>query len=134
MGIGDNLMATGMARGAALRGKKIAFGDGLRIHWDKFSDVIFKNNPNVAHPDELGDERLEWVPFYRGQRIYNIHAGDRWEWNYSFRPTPGELFFTADELKFADDVERRFGRNFILIEPNVPRFKTVAANKDWGLD
>jgi hypothetical protein len=31
MGYGDELMATGMARGAAARGKRVAFGDGQRI-------------------------------------------------------------------------------------------------------
>ncbi len=35
LGYGDNLMATGMARGAACRGKRIAFGNGRRLHGER---------------------------------------------------------------------------------------------------
>jgi ADP-heptose:LPS heptosyltransferase len=45
-----------------------------------------------------------------------------------FRPTPGELFFSEDELAFAKSV----GTGFVVIEPNVPGHKSVAPNKDWG--
>lgn len=129
MGIGDNIMATGMARGAAARGKRIAFGDGLAIKWDQNSSEVFKNNPNIAPPGAERSPHIEWVRFYKGHRIYNDHdrANHRWIWNMEFRPTPGEFFF--------DDVENNAGRaqprGFVLIEPNVPAWKTCAPNKQW---
>lgn len=130
MGLGDNLMATGMARGAAARGKRIAFGDGLRIIWDKHSPAIFRDNPNVARP---GTDRrapgVEWIRFHTGHRVYNRKVGDRWIWNYDFKPAPGELFFSAAERAFAT----RFPAGFVLIEPNVPQFKSAAPNKTWAL-
>jgi hypothetical protein len=129
MGLGDNLMATGLARGAAQRGKKIAFGDGRKIIWDKHSEPVFRNNPNVARPGSEGALNLEWSDFYAGHRIYNRRVGDRWEWNYDFRARPGEVFFSRSELVFAE--KQRSG--FILIEPNVPQFKSVAPNKTWSL-
>lgn len=121
-------MATGMARGAAARGKRVAFGDGTRIRWDGNSPEIFKGNPNIAPAGSERDGNIEWIEFYKGQRKYNSLGRGRWIWNYDFQAAPGEMFF--------DDDEKRFGQNakpgFILIEPNVPWWKSVAPNKDWG--
>lgn len=132
VGLGDNLMASGMARGAAARGKRIAFGDGHKIIWDTHSPTIFKGNPNIAAPGSERDRDLEWIAFHRGSRIYNHHdiPGDRWVWNYEFNIVPGEVFFSKDEEKFA----AAYGKGFVLIEPNVPAQKSVAANKQWGVE
>lgn len=132
MGYGDNLMATGLARGAKARGKRIAFGDGSSIIWDQHSAAIFQGNPNIAAPGSEGSSDLEWIPFYKGNRIYNKHdhLRDRWLWNYSFRPTPGEVFFTEKELNFA----KLYGKGFVVIEPLVPDFKGCAPNKSWPLN
>ena len=129
MGLGDQLMATGLAKGAAARGKRIAFGDGHRIIWDKNSLEIFRKNKNIAIPGSERDNDIEWCNFYRGHRIYNRQEGGRWVWNYDFKPIPGELFFSPDEANFASKLRP----DFILIEPNVPWWKSVAVNKDWGL-
>jgi hypothetical protein len=127
LGLGDNLMAAGMARGAAARGTRVAFGDGHKIIWDHHSEQIFRGNPNVARPGSEGAADMEWIPFYRGNRIYNRQDGDKWAWNLDFHASPGEVFFGEQELAFA----RHFGQGFVLIEPNVPEFKTVAPNKQW---
>lgn len=130
MGVGDNLLATGLARGAAARGKRIAFGDGQSIIWDHHSETIFRGNPNIAPPGSEGAHDLQWIAHYRGRRLYNRQAGNKWHWNITFRATAGEVFFTADELHQA----RRAGQGFVLIEPNVPTFKTCAPNKQWPVD
>lgn len=122
-------MATGLARGAAKRGRKIAFGDGRKIIWDKNSEPVFRNNPNVARPGGESRNKVEWIEFYAGHRVYNRRNGDRWEWNYDFRATPGEMFFSRSETEFA----RKEPEGFVLIEPNVPQFKSVAPNKTWPL-
>jgi hypothetical protein len=130
LGLGDQLLATGLARGTKARGKRIAFGDGKQIIWDHHSEQIFRGNPNIAPPGSERDPDIEWVPFYRGNRIYNRQSGDRWVWNLDFRAIPGEVFLTADELKWA----RFHGSGFVVIEPNVPEFKTVAPNKQWPVE
>lgn len=130
MGLGDNLMAAGLARGAAAKGKRVAFGDGLRILWDQHSAAIFQENPNIAPPGSEGAADLTWVRFYKGHRIYNTRRGNRWVWNYNFRASPGEMFFTTAEKAFAENV----GRGFVIIEPNVAREKSVARNKQWPVD
>lgn len=129
MGLGDNLMGTGLARGAAARGKRVAFGDHGKIRWDQHSAEIFRGNPNVAPPGSEGAKDLEWVAFYKGHRVYNsIDPGrKRWRWNHDFRAVPGEMFFSDAELVAGS----RYGTGFVLVEPNVP-VKSAAPNKDWG--
>lgn len=127
MGLGDNLMATGMARGANARRKRIAFGDGSKIIWDKNSKVIFQNNPNIAPPGSEAAWDLEWIGYHKGSRIYNRQDGNRWVWNYDFKPQPGEMFFLSAERRFGES----FGKGFVIIEPNVPAHKSVAPNKQW---
>lgn len=130
MGFGDEIMATGMARGAKDRGKRIAFGDGKRIIWSHWSKQIFRGNPNIAKPGDEHATDLEWIAHYGGHRLYNSldQARTRWVWNEEFRPIAGEMFFSDEELRFAALV----GSEFVVIEPNVPRQKSVAPNKDWG--
>lgn len=130
MGLGDNLMASGMAKGYAAKGKRAAFGDGAKIIWDHHSETIFRNNPNIAHPGSEGAADLQWIPFYRGHRIYNEERKGAWRWNHNFRARPGEMFFSEEEKEFGS----RFGSGFIVIEPNVPAFKTVAPNKQWPVE
>lgn len=132
MGLGDNIMGSGFGREARSRGKRAALGDGTKIKWDGNSGVIFQNNPNVAKPGDEGASDLEWIPFYKGHRIYNKQdaVNKKWIWNYDFKPPRGEMFFSQGELLHAD----RAGTKFILIEPHVPLNKEVAPNKDWGFD
>lgn len=131
MGIGDQIMATGLARGAKARGKRIAFGDGKRIIWDGNSEPIFRGNPNIAKPGSEQDNDIEWIGFHKGSRIYNSHKpGDPcWTWNHEFRAAPGEIYFSDDEDRFAESV----GRGFIVIEPNIPE-KLGAINKRWPVE
>lgn len=128
VGIGDQLMATGMARGAAARGRRIAFGDGRRILWDGNSEPIFRGNPNIAPPGSERAPGIDWIAYYKGHRIYNRHVGGRWVWNHDFRPIAGEVFLTDAELAFGKSA----GKGFVVIEPHVPRQKSCAPNKDWG--
>jgi ADP-heptose:LPS heptosyltransferase len=127
MGYGDDIMATGFAKGAKDRGTKIAFGDGQRIIWGPHSDEIFKNNPNVVRPDEPRNQSWTWIEYYKGNRIYNRLIDGKWVWNYKFNAMPGEIFFQDNEKVNIDS-------GFILIEPYVPRHKSVWPNKDWGFE
>lgn len=129
MGLGDNLMASGFAKGAKARGKRIAFGDRHRVIWDHHSDLILRGNPNVVRPSDPRMFDWEWIPFHRGNRLYNVAGKDRWIWNYEFRPIPGEVFLTEEEKAFSWYTGTA---GYIVIEPNVPAFKTVAANKRWN--
>lgn len=106
----------------------MAFGDGHRIRWDQHSQEVFRGNPNIAPPGSETASDIEWVPFFKGNRLYNRQEGNRWVWDYTFRPTPGEMYFSNDELLEG----KRHGRGFVLIEPFVAAWKSGAINKDWG--
>ena len=131
MGFGDDLLATSFARGLHAQGKRAAFGDGKKIIWGPWSEEIFRHNPNVARPGSEGTADLVWVDYYKGHRKYNSLDArrERWVWNYEFKASPGEIFFNSDEIAFYQTA----GKDFILVEPNVPWHKSVAPNKDWGL-
>lgn len=131
MGIGDNIMATGLARGAKARGRRIAFGDGRRIFWDGNSPPIFFGNPNIAPPGSEGARDLEWINFRKGHRIYNSQVNNRWVWHPDkFKAKPGEIFLTPKEVAWA----KQFGEGFVVIEPNVPNNKSCAPNKQWPIE
>jgi len=127
VGFGDEILGSGLARGAAARGKRVAFGDGQHIIWGQQSVEIFRGNPNVAPPGSEGAADLEWIAHYPGKRLYNRANGNSWVWNYDFRPKPGEIFFDASERDIAAVVPP----GFVLMEPNVPAHKAVAINKQW---
>lgn len=128
IGYGDEIIGSGLARGAHARGKQIAFGDGHKIFWSSWAPEIYQGNPNVAQPGQERAANLEWIDHYKGSRKYNRQVNGKWVWNYDFRPVPGEFFFDDIERHIA----RQFAPGFIAIEPNVPWQKTVAPNKDWG--
>lgn len=130
MGLGDQIIATGLAKGAAARGKKIAFGSKLhsKLVWDHNSEQIFRNNPNIAFPgQELGKD-VEWIAYFKGYRQYNTQGEGRWIWNMRWRCEPGEIYFLEGEKEAAN----RKGRGFVVLEPNVEQWKGPAQNKDWG--
>ncbi len=126
MGWGDELVASGLARGAKDRGELIAFGFGGKIRWNRHSHEIFRNNPNVAPPGQENIANLRWIAHCPGARLNTAgieHNGLRWRW-LPFRPPPGELFFDESECSFGAS----FGHGFVVIEPRV---KPCWANKQW---
>jgi hypothetical protein len=131
LGLGDNIMASGLARDALKdRGVRVAFGEIGQVIWDKNSEQIFRNNPNIVFPGNEKRGNVEWIPFYKGKRGYNTQGDGHWIWNESWRCVPGQIFLTDGEQAAA----KRYGSGFIVIEPNVPTWKSSAANKHWPFE
>lgn len=130
MGYGDEIIGSGWARGAAARGKRIAFGDGRKIMWGPFCPEVYERNPNVAHPGQEKAKDIEWIGFHRGARGYSTlnATRDKWIWNYKHRMPRGEFFFSDVERAFASSI----APGFIVMEPNLQWQKPVSLNKDWG--
>lgn len=128
MGFGDEVIGSGLARGAVARGKRIAFGDGKKIIWSSQAHEVFKNNPNVARPGEENLPNIEWIHHYNGQRLYGFTSGGRWIFNPRFQCCPGEFFFSDEESLFGQglhDIE-------VVIEPRVKRHGACSgSNKQW---
>lgn len=131
MGVGDQLIGSGLARDAwTKRGVKIALGDGNRVIWDKHSEQVFRNNPNIVYPGNETRSKIEWIAFHKGSRGYNRQGDGHWIWNMEWRCKPGEMYFSHGE----EAAGRRHGKGFVVIEPNVVRWKSSAVNKDWGFE
>lgn len=128
MGLGDQLIATGLARGAAKRGKKIAFGNGHKLIWDHNSEQVFRGNPNIAFPGQERGKDVEWIAYYKGWRVYNKEGPGHWEWNTKWKCIPGEIFLNEQEKSDGE----RCGKGYVVIEPNVEAWKPSSPNKDWG--
>jgi ADP-heptose:LPS heptosyltransferase len=127
MGYGDEIMGSGMARGAKARGKRIAFGNGTSIIWGQQAYEIFLRNPNVAKPGEEYAGDLQWIAHYRGHRLYHESMHGCARFNPDFRPTPGQIFFADYELELVQKTDP----GFILIEPHV---KEMSPNKQWPIE
>lgn len=111
-----------------MRGERIAFGDGKYIRWDQYSQRIFQRNPDIAPPGSELARDIRWIPFYKGNRLYNRQDGNRWIWNYDFHVRHGVIILTQRERAEA----RPFGLRHVVIEPNLVPRKPGAVNKDWG--
>jgi hypothetical protein len=132
MGYGDEVIASGLARGAKARGKRIAFGNGAKILWAPQSYEVFKGNPNVAPPGSEGAPDLEWMKYYTGKRFYGRAAGGRWQFN-EFNCPPGDIYLTDAERDYGQLI--RSSRSTVLIEPNVKSTGAcVGANKQWPIE
>lgn len=131
MGLGDNIIASGLARDSLQkRGVRVAFGEKAGVIWDKNSEQIFRNNPNVVFPGNENRGNVEWIPFYKGKRGYNRQGDGHWIWNMDWRCVPGQIFLSDGEQAAA----RRYGSGFVVIEPNVPEWKSSATNKRWPFE
>lgn len=129
-GYGDELMRTGLARGAKERGKRIAFGDRRSIMWGPYSAEIFRDNPNIAPPGSERHDDIEWIEQYKGHRLYMKSGGPGFIWNMEHRAIPGEVYFSAAERRAVANIPP----GFVVIEPNVPGQKLCALNKTWPID
>jgi hypothetical protein len=127
LGYGDEVMGSGMARGAAARGRRVAFGDGKRIIWGPHCAEVYKNNPNVAPPGADRDQDLEWKRYYSGNRGYVRGGGGKFIFNPDFRAPRGEFFFDEAEISAAG----MHDGGFVVVDAYLPS-KPAAANKKWG--
>jgi hypothetical protein len=126
VGYGDELMGSGVARGAHARGRRIAFGDGQHIIWHDNAHQIYRNNPNVAKPGSEGAPDLEWVAHYPSNRLYHRgRDGNRWLFS-DWRAIEGQVFFDENEMLIAKTFQFD-----VVIEPTVKR---IAPNKQWPVE
>ena len=125
MGLGDWLIATAEAKELnETTGQKVKFGDKKLYFYDK---TIFANNPRIATIDEDG----LWIPNYPCHRPYALKTENGFmTYNDKFKVTPGEIYFSSDELEWLD--KQDLPKDFILVEPNVKNKFVHAQNKAWS--
>ena len=125
VGVGDWIMASAQVKEANERtGKKVFLGDGRRFFYEK---SVFDNNPRMA---QFGCKDPVWVANYGGCRPYIKGSKDKhFIFNDEWRPTPGEIFFSEEELAWRDNNIPQSA--YIIIEPNVKNQYAHGINKAW---
>lgn len=110
MGVGDWIIATGQVKDMYAKNGGVPIlivSRDFRVQWQS----IFEGNPKIAREAKGKFQRLINAG---GNRPY-IHSKTPRQWHWkSLKPTPGEIYLTADEKAFAEPYRGR-----ILIEPNV---------------
>jgi ADP-heptose:LPS heptosyltransferase len=122
MGLGDELMAKGLARAAHARtGKRVkVLGQGRLPRWhDLWADVDY-----IARPHEQGDF-AEVVSGPSCRPNHTHFTRERWHYDYKYRAVPAEFRFTQAEREFG-----RRGENYVIVEPHIKH--NASPNKDWG--
>lgn len=117
-------MAAGQARQAQkLDPRRVAI---LDRHGRRRWHVCWENNPRIARIDEPG--AFQRITNGGGCRPYHLGKEEnRWIFNPDFRASPGEIYFSAAEIKFA--AAHSPG---IVIEPSIK--PGASPNKQWGVE
>ena len=131
MGFGDELMLTGTLKKAYQHTKKpVALGRHAKNYLDEVLwGEVFDNNPKIDRNPGVG---AIWLDEVKGNRPYIDYNATQLRTDgkviyRKFRPEPGELFFTPEELAPYEQYH-----DFIYIEPNVKG--SFSGNKDWGFE
>lgn len=123
MGIGDELMVTGMAREAQRRDPR-----KVRILYEKKQrwHPIWDNNPRIAKPEEKGDFQI-LKPRQDYLRPYcSMKTPEQWTWK-AYRPPVGEIYFAFHEKPFGN-----LHAGAIVFANTLKR--GASPNKQWGRD
>ena len=129
MGYGDSIMVTGIAKNVKKKfpDYQIVVGDRKKL-LSYYDPMIFVNNPNiVADPDIDLSKKTIWIEEFQGKRSYVNNADkDKFYWNEKYRAAQGELYFSDDEINFAQSMYKKIGKHkssefqkkIIFIEPS----------------
>lgn len=134
MGLGDDLMATAIARSIFRKDptRKVAIGDGERFQ----PSEVFWFNPIVATPQDIrGRKPVQWLRHTSGCRPYidydrmqkPIKSAPRFYWIDIGPLEPGEIHFSRAER------EPLARGDYVVIEPHIKDW-AISQNKDWGFE
>jgi len=152
MGLGDDLMVTGIAKieKEKFPDRQIVIGN---FHKKLvYHSIIYDNNPNITNPRKIDSTKpIHYIDYHSKNRPYvdrQKSTKDNWVWNFNFRPIPGEIYFSLEEkkesIKIIKDATRYWKKNntdifkgIIFIEPSSakPKDKLIYIknkNKDWS--
>lgn len=147
MGYGDEIMITGYAKEL-----KKKYPDHQIVAGNKKKGIIvdteiFNNNPIIKRFSDLKNMQTLWIDSYSGRRPYFIEeTKDRYIWNKKHRVIVGDLYFSENEDRFAQNIlsdaikwwhenNQKKYKKIIFVEPS--RKKTVknnvSHNRNWGI-
>ena len=154
MGYGDELMATGIAKIQKKKNPDSQIVIGNFQNRTITQSIIFDNNPNIITDSKKIDPKVKlfFINNSKGYRPYidreKTILKKKMIWNFNFKPTPGELYFSEKEIKkakntihnaevFWNSINNKRHNGIIFIETtsvkiNNPNFSFKQINKDWG--
>jgi ADP-heptose:LPS heptosyltransferase len=144
-----DILATGHARLAVQsnQGAKVAFGkskdmgsndkEKLKLYWSE----IFENNPNILQPGE-DLENIILIPDYPSSRPFVNYKKSKYAlsdnneknlvqivFEEDYAAVQGDLYFTPDEIRTAEQVIADLDSHFVIVDPN-----SSIKNKEWPAD
>ena len=154
MGLGDDIMVTAFAKLEKQKfpDRQIVIGD-FKKRLVKHS-IVYENNPNITNPTQIDESKpLHYIDYHRFNRPYidTIYSNQhKMVWNYNFRPTPGELYFSQSEnkkgMQILENAKSHWKTNnknsckgIIFLESSSSKkkdkqFALKHTNKDWSFE
>lgn len=154
MGLGDDIMATAVAKIEKEKypDRQIVIGD-----FEKklgYESIIYKNNPYITDQKDLDKNKIvHFVNIHKNNRPYiNLEKTNskNYVWNENFKILVGQIFFSKTEIDISKKIienaklfwNKKNKKNFkgiIFIESSSTKFSEKAyfykqKNLDWGYD
>ena len=153
MGYGDDLMVTALASQVKKKypNRQIVIGNVAKKQ--AYHSIVYDNNPNITDCRLIDKTKpIHIIDYHSGNRPYINYKkskdSKKYFWNKSFKPTPGEIYFTENEKKKSylilkkaiNDWNKRNTQKFksiIFLETSSTKiddsqFSIKHKNKDWG--
>ena len=152
MGYGDDLLVTTFA--AKIKKlypeRQIVIGNAEKKQ--AYHSIIYDNNPNISDCRNLNANKpIHIINYHQGNRPYIDYKNSNsknYIWNENFKPVPGQLYFSKEEILSAEKIieesknywtksnQKNFNK-IIFIETsstkiNDKQFSIKHQNKDWG--
>ena len=108
MGLGDDLMITGIVEQERIKhpDKQIVIGDLKRKL--VFDSLIYLNNPNITPSDKIDRSRpVHFINYNDENRFYINYAkcnNNNLYWRTDIKPVPGKIYFSENELSEAKNI------------------------------
>ena len=154
MGYGDDLMITAHASHIKKKFPERQVVIGSVAKKQAYHSIVYENNPNISDCTNLNlNKPIHIIDYHPGNRPYIDYrksTDSKYVWNTNFKPTPGELFFTKNEILIANneiEMAKKFWKennntqfkNIIFLETSSTKiddkqFGIKQKNKDWGMD
>lgn len=151
MGYGDDLLITSYASHLKkkLPDHQIVIGNLSKK--EAMHSIVYDNNPNISDCRKLDPKKpifvIDYHPYNRPYIDYKKSTPSKYVWNYKFKPTPGELYFSTKELNTAEEIYKELihwykkkyvkKRKIIFIETSSTKidskqFGIKQKNLSWG--
>ena len=127
MGYGDDLLITKFAAEVKEKHPDRQIVIGKANKKEAYHSIIFDNNPNISDCRNLNKSKpIHIIDYHPGNRPYidyNRSNKYNYVWNDNFKPVPGEIYFSKEEITQAEKIYQdalNFWKN-----KNIKKYKKI---------